>query len=58
MATLLATGYKKQKLRAHSDFYWNSAVNEWASGFAKDFDIQCESKCKNLASTEFAKIIG
>ena len=57
MATLLSLGYKKQKLRAHSDFYWNSAVNEWASGFAKNFDIQCESKCKNLASAEFAKLI-
>lgn len=57
MASLLAQGYKKQKLRAHSDFYWNSAVNDWAAGFSKDFDIQCESKCKNLASSEFAKLI-
>jgi UV DNA damage repair endonuclease len=57
MASLLAAGYKKQKLRAHSDFYWNSAVNDWAAGFAKDFDIQCESKCKNLASFEFAKLV-
>jgi UV DNA damage repair endonuclease len=57
MASLLAQGYKKQKLRAHSDFYWNSAVNDWAAGFSKDFDIQCESKCKNLASFEFAKLI-
>lgn len=57
MASLLAQGYKKQKLRAHSDFYWNSAVNNWAAGFGKDFDIQCESKCKNLASFEFAKLV-
>jgi UV DNA damage endonuclease len=57
MASLLAQGYKKQKLRAHSDFYWNSAVNSWAAGFAKDFDIQCESKCKNLASFKFAETI-
>ena len=47
---LIAQGYKKQKLRAHSDFYWNSAVNAWALTFADDFDIQCESKGKNLAS--------
>ena len=47
---LIAQGYKKQKLRAHSDFYWNSAVNAWALTFADDFDIQCESKAKNLAS--------
>jgi len=57
MATLLSLGYKKQKLRAHSDFYWNSAVNDWAATFANDFDIQCESKCKNLASFEFAKLV-
>ena len=53
METLLAQGYKKQKLRAHSDFYWNHAVNEWAATFARDFDIQCESKMKNLASHTF-----
>jgi UV DNA damage endonuclease len=57
MAILLATGYKKQKLRAHSDFYWNLAVSDWAAGVGKDFDIQCESKCKNLASFEFAKLV-
>jgi UV DNA damage repair endonuclease len=57
MTTLLASGYKKQKLRAHSDFYWNSAVNEWAAGFSKDFDIQCESKCKNLASKQFSELL-
>jgi hypothetical protein len=43
-------GYKKQKLRAHSDFYWNTAVNEWALSFNQQFDIMCESKGKNLAS--------
>lgn len=49
MNSLLAAGYKKSKLRAHSDFYWNQAVNDWALSFAHDFDIQCESKAKNLA---------
>jgi UV DNA damage endonuclease len=53
MESLLAQGYKKQKLRAHSDFYWNDAVNKWAATFSKDWDIQCESKCKNLASHDF-----
>ena len=57
MANLLALGYKKQKLRAHSDFYWNTAVNEWVADFADRFDIQCESKGKNLASGEFAKLV-
>jgi UV DNA damage repair endonuclease len=49
LSTLLAQGYKKQKLRAHSDFYWNRAVNDWALTFADQWDIQCEAKGKNLA---------
>ena len=49
---LLETGYKKQKLRAHSDFYWNQKTNEWAITFLNQFDIMCESKGKNLASRE------
>ena len=48
--TLLESGHKKAKLRAHSDFYWNSAVNDWALTFLDSFDIMCESKGKNLAS--------
>jgi len=52
LAELLARGYKKQKLRAHSDFCWNSAVNSWVLGFADNFDIQCEAKGKNLASEQ------
>jgi UV DNA damage repair endonuclease len=47
---LLAAGHKKQKLRAHSNFYWNSAVNEWALSFLETHDIMCESKGKNIAS--------
>jgi UV DNA damage endonuclease len=47
---LLAEGYKKQKLRAHSDFYWNKSTNEWALSFLNTHDIMCESKGKNLAS--------
>ena len=52
---LLLDGYKKQKLRAHSDFYWNKNVNEWALSFLETHDIMCESKGKNLASFELAK---
>ena len=48
--TLLETGHKKQHLRAHSNFYWNTAVNKWALSFTDQFDIMCESKAKNLAS--------
>jgi UV DNA damage repair endonuclease len=51
-AQLLLDGYKKQKLRAHSDFYWNQKTNEWAITFLNQFDIMCESKGKNLASME------
>ena len=55
MSQLLAQGFKKQKLRAHSDFYWNHAVNAWAAGFSPNFDIQCESKGKNLARDQFVE---
>jgi UV DNA damage endonuclease len=49
-AQLLLEGYKKQKLRAHSETYWNIPANEWALSFRNDFDIMCESKAKNLSS--------
>jgi UV DNA damage repair endonuclease len=49
-AQLILDGYKKQKLRAHSDFYWNTATNEWALSFLDTHDIMAESKGKNLAS--------
>ena len=48
--SLMASGHKKQKLRAHSDFYWNTAVNEWALSFLDQFDIMAESKSKNLGA--------
>ncbi len=51
-STLLDLGCKKQKLRAHSDFYPNEKVNEWALSFFDNFDIQCEAKAKNLASEQ------
>ena len=54
-AKLLESGHKKQKLRAHSDFYWNKSVNKWALSFLDQFDIMCESKGKNLASFALAK---
>jgi UV DNA damage endonuclease len=50
LQSLLESGHKKQKLRAHSDFFWNTAANDWALTFLSDFDIMCESKGKNLAS--------
>ena len=50
MEQLLEAGYKKQKLRAHSDYYPNNTVNDWALSFRDSADIMCESKAKNLAS--------
>jgi UV DNA damage endonuclease len=52
LSILLETGGKKQKLRAHSDYYPNYDANEWALSFWPDFDIQCEAKAKNLASQQ------
>jgi UV DNA damage repair endonuclease len=54
---LLAQGYKKQKLRAHSDFYWNQACNEWVVSFLDRFDVQCEAKGKNLASQQVYNLL-
>lgn len=50
--TLLEAGHKKAKLRAHSDWYPNSVVNEYALSFLPYADIMCESKMKNLASID------
>jgi len=50
MNILLESGHKKQKLRAHSDFYPNPEANAWALSFLDNFDIMCEAKGKNLAS--------
>jgi hypothetical protein len=50
MDMLLLEGYKKAKLRAHSDYMWNRAVNDWALEFLDYADIMVESKAKNLAS--------
>lgn len=47
---LLESGHKKQKLRAHSDYFWNNAVNDWAMTHYDWADMMCESKAKNLAS--------
>lgn len=50
MDLLLESGHKKQKLRAHSDYFWNNAANDWALTHNEWADIMCESKAKNLAS--------
>ena len=54
---LIAQGYKKAKLRAHSNFYWNDAVNTWALTHNDWADIMCESKGKNIASFKLAELL-
>ena len=49
---LLEAGYKKAKMRAHSNMCWNKGVNDWALSFWDDFDIMVEAKHKNLASEQ------
>ena len=57
METLLESNHKKQKLRAHSDYMWNNAVNDWAAEFLEHADIMVESKAKNLASIKFHEYV-
>ena len=52
MEKLLEAGYKKQKLRAHSDYCHNSACNDWALSHWEWADIMVEAKMKNLANTQ------
>jgi UV DNA damage repair endonuclease len=52
MQALLAAGHKKQKLRAHSDYYPNAVANDWALSFWEHSDIMAEAKYKNLASMQ------
>ena len=52
---LLEAGHKKGKLRAHSDYYPNQLVNDWALSFLPYTDIMLESKKKNLAMIELYK---
>jgi UV DNA damage endonuclease len=47
---LIEAGYSKQKLRAHSDYMWSDAVNDWAKTHWDWADIMVEAKAKNLAS--------
>jgi len=57
LVPLMESGYKKGKLRAHSNFYWNDAVNRWAITHSTWADIMCESKGKNLASFKLRELL-
>ena len=52
---LFTKGENRATIRAHSDFYWHVPTNDWLKPFGELFDIQCESKAKNLASSLLAK---
>lgn len=54
----LSAGVKKASLRAHSNFYWCAAANEWAGTFLPYFDMEAEAKAKNLASKALAQSVG
>lgn len=45
---LLESGHNKQKLRAHSDYMWNNAANDWAKTHWNWADVMLECKSKNL----------
>lgn len=53
LAQLKSCGFTSTKLRAHSEYYWNHACNEWAASFRPQFDIMCEAKQKNLSVKSF-----
>ena len=53
---LKSQGFTSAKLRAHSEYYWNQAVNEWALSFLPYADIMCEAKQKNLAAQQLALV--
>jgi len=55
LKVLKTAGYTAAKLRAHSEYYWNTAVNEYALTFLPHADIMCEAKQKNLASQQLIK---
>jgi UV DNA damage repair endonuclease len=50
LSTLIESGYNKQKLRAHSDYYHNKKVNDWALTHLEYADIMAECKSKNLGA--------
>lgn len=50
---LMAAGFTRAKLRAHSDYYWNRPLNDYARTFMPHADIMLESKMKNLSQQAF-----
>lgn len=54
---LMAAGFTRAKLRAHSDMYWNRPLNDYARTFMPHADIMLESKMKNLSQRAFVNEI-
>jgi UV DNA damage repair endonuclease len=50
VSALIESGHNKQKLRAHSDYMWSDAANDWAYTHWDWADVMVEAKSKNLAS--------
>jgi UV DNA damage repair endonuclease len=50
VGALIESGHNKQKLRAHSDYMWSDAANDWACTHWAWADVMVEAKAKNLAS--------
>lgn len=55
ISSLIQTGHKKAKLRAHSNSMWNTATNMWARQHWDWGDCMVEAKMKNLASASLFK---
>lgn len=55
LAELKSQGFTSAKLRAHSEYYWNTAVNDYALTFLPYADIMLEAKQKNLAQQQLIK---
>lgn len=56
MQVLESKGYKRAKLRAHSDDAWLPAISKYALEFWDIADLCVEAKYKNLASTKLYKM--
>lgn len=57
LSALKVAKFTSAKLRAHSEYYWNTAANNWALTFSPHADIMCESKQKNLASQQLIDML-
>lgn len=55
---LIKDGHNRMAMRHHSQYYINTALVEWAGGFLPQFDIQTESKAKNLSRDAFLRGLG